>query len=170
MDIRAQILVEHSKENADTIANWVGNNQKRLSLLIDIFLHDEYRVVQRSAYAVSKVADKYPKLMEPYLDKMVAYMNEPKQHIAVKRNIVRILQHVTIPEHLHGIVMNSCFDWLADPNETIAVRALSMTVLDNLTHIYPEIRQELIAILEDQLEQGCSAGFKSRAKKILNKK
>ncbi len=169
MNIREKILEEHSKENAEAIADWIGTNKARLKELIDIFLHDEYRVVQWSAYAVSKVADQHPKLMEPYLDDMVARMKEPDLHVAVKRNVVRILQDVTIPEHLHGDVMNTCFDFLADTNETIAVRVFSMTVLDHLSIIYPEIKQELHAIIHDELENGhASAGFKSRAKKILN--
>lgn len=171
MNIREKILEEHSKENAESIAEWVGTDKKRLEQLIHIFLHDEYRVVQRSAYAVSKVADRNPKLMEPYLDEMVAKMKEPNTHIAVKRNVIRILQDVTIPEHLHGDVMNTCFDLLTDHKEAIAVRVFSMTVLDNLSLIYPEIKQELHTIIHEELESGhASAGFKSRAKKILKRK
>lgn len=171
MNIREKILEEHSKENAEAVAKWVGTDKKRLKQLIHIFLYDEYRVVQRSAYAVSKVADRTPKLMEPYLDDMVAKMTEPDTHVAVKRNVIRILQDVTIPEHLHGDVMNTCFDLLADPKEAIAVRVFSMTVLDNLSLIYPEIKQELHTIIHEELESGhASAGFKSRAKKILKRK
>lgn len=171
MDIREKILQEHSKENAEAIAEWVGSDQARIKELIDIFLHDEYRVVQWAAYAVSKVADNNPKAMEPYLDDMVARMQEEGPHVAVKRNVLRILQEVTIPEHLHANVMNNCFDYLADPKEAIAVRVFSMTVLDNLTKKYPEIKQELHAIIQEELEQGhASAGFISRAKKILKRK
>jgi hypothetical protein len=75
-----------------------------------------------------------------------------------------------IPEPHHGVVMNSCFDFLADPQETIAVRCFSMSVLDNLSKIYPEIRQELVAILEDGLANEATAGFRARAKKILKRK
>lgn len=171
MDLRQQILEEHSKENAEAIADWIGTDQKRLQLLIDIFLHDEYRVVQWSAFVVSKVADKNPRLLEPYLDKMVARMQETDLHIAVKRNVLRILQDVIIPEHLHGSIMNICFDNLANVNEPIAVRVFSMTVLDNLSETYPEIKQELDFLIQEELESGhASAGFKSRAKKILKKR
>lgn len=59
---------------------------------------------------------------------------------------------------------------LADVKETVAVRVFCMTVLDNLSKHYPEIKQELRVILQDQLEQGCTAGFRSRASKILRSK
>lgn len=170
MNLREQILQEHSKENAVYIADWIGNNASKVAMLIDLFLNDEYRVVQRAAYAVSKVADRNPELLATHLEPMVAKMKESGLHIAVKRNIIRLLQDITLPEHLHGDIMNICFNFLTDLKEPIAVRIFSMTVLDKLSEQYPEIKQELHTIIKDELERGASAGFMSRARKILNKK
>jgi hypothetical protein len=167
MDIRVEILKEHSKQNSETIAAWVGASPQRVAQLIDLFLHDEYRVVQRLAQVVGKLADTHPQLVTPWLPQLVRRMNEPGVHVAVKRNVVRILQYVDIPEALHGDLMNTCFDLLADPNETVAVRVFSMTVLDKLSAQYPEIRQELKVIIEDVLEQGCTAAFRARASMVL---
>src|ERR1044072_6798370 len=143
MDLKAEILKEHSKEQALKVTNWVGSDKKRLEELLHLFLHDEYRVVQRSARMVSMVAEIQPELIKPHLEAIVNKMNEPGVHVAVKRNVVRLLQYMDIPEPLHGMVMNTCFELLADPKETIAVRAFSMTVLANLAKVYPDIKQEL---------------------------
>lgn len=167
MDLRTEILKGHSKEHAGKIARWIGNNPARLAQLIDLFLHDEYRVVQRAAWIINLVAEKHSALVMPHLPAMIARTQEPGIPVAVKRNVVRILQHVTIPEALHGDVMNICFDFLADVKETVAVRCFSMTVLGNLAKNYPEIKQELRMVIEDQLEAGCTAGFRSRAVKTL---
>ena len=169
MDIRAQLLTNHSKENAALVADWVGNDKSRFQQLVDLMLNDEYRVVQRAAHALGKVADKHPKMILPHIEAMVNSITRADAPIAIKRNVVRVLQYIDIPEKHHGDVMNVCFDLLADVNETVAVRVFSMTVLDNLSKHYPEIKQELHSILEDQLELGCTAGFRSRAKKILKK-
>jgi hypothetical protein len=170
MDIRTAALQEHSKENMEAIAKWVGNDKKRMQHFMDVFLHDEYRVVQRLSHALYTINDMHPELVQLHIDTLVRYMQQPQQQVAVKRSIVRALQTLHIAEHLHGDVMNTCFDLLADVKETVAVRVYSMTVLDNLTKHYPEIRQELNVILKEQLEQGCSAAFRSRAQKILNNK
>lgn len=167
MDIRRELLAEHSREQAEKIAKWIGNKPDRFATFIDLFLHDEYRVVQRAAWVLSVVAEKHYELAKPWLPQMVTKMQEPGVHVAVKRNVVRILQFLEIPEELHGDVMNVCFDLLADPKETVAVRAFSMTVLTNLSKDYPDIKHELIAIIEDQLEQGASPGFIARSKKLL---
>jgi hypothetical protein len=60
-------------------------------------------------------------------------------HRAVKRNVVRLLQFVEIPWKLHGEVMNYCFDFIADVKEAAAVKAFSLTILENLCQQYPDI-------------------------------
>lgn len=168
MDLRTEILKEHSKKQSKKIADWIGTDQKRFAELMQIFLQDEYRAVQLSAGLISEVADRHPSLVKPWLVKMVHRMNANGVHVAVKRNVVRILQFMEIPEPLHASVMNTCFDFLADPKETVAVRCFSMTVLNNLAKTYPEIKQELHAIIEDALQHATTPGFKNRANKILN--
>ncbi|MBK8496605.1 MAG: hypothetical protein IPL50_17595 [Chitinophagaceae bacterium] len=90
----------------------------------------------------------------------------PNLHAAVKRNSIRLMQDIEIPEHYHGEVMNRCFVYLESPVETIAVKVFSMSVLANLAKTYPEIKAELVLLIEDQFPHQ-TAGFKSRAKKII---
>ena len=87
---------------------------------------------------------------------------------AVKRNTMRLLQYAGIPEKYQGEVMNLCFDYIISPTEKPAVKAFSLTVLENLSKIYPEIKQELKTVIEDRWDYETVA-FKSRARKILKK-
>lgn len=167
LSLRDQILQEHSKIQTQKIADWIGDDEKRFHELLHIFLYDEYRIVQRAAWILSYVAARQKEVVEPHLPVLVKRMTDEGVPVAVKRNVVRILQFATIPEALHGEVMNVCFDLFEDVNETVAVRCFSMTVLANLAKYYPEIKQELKAVIEDTLQNGASAGFISRAKKTL---
>jgi len=58
MNLREQLLLEHSKTNSELITKWIGKNKSRFSELMQLFLHDEYRVVQRAAWVLSMVAEK----------------------------------------------------------------------------------------------------------------
>ncbi|WP_343703042.1 hypothetical protein [Chitinophaga sp.] len=167
MHLREEILKENSRAQTLRIAHWVGKDPERTAALAHLFLHDEYRVVQRAAWILSYVASSHPSLLQPHLPQMVARMGDPGIPVAVKRNVVRILQFMTVPEALQGPVMDYCFRFLEDPAETIAVRAFSMTVLANLAQQYPDIRHEIILLIEEQLREGASPGFRSRAKKTL---
>ncbi len=167
MDLHTGILKEHSKQNTLRIADWVGDNPERVRALVRLFLEGEYRVAQRAAWILNTVAERHPVVIAPHLELMIARIQEAGVPVAAKRNVIRMLQFIDIPEPIHGSVMQICFDWLADPAETVAVRCFSMTVLARLARTYPEIRQELRLIIEDELSRTPTAGFRARARKIL---
>jgi hypothetical protein len=166
MNLREEILKEHSRRQALKIAGWIGKDKSRFKQLVDLFLHDEYRVVQRSTYPLSMVADRYPVLAEENAPLLVKRLYDKDTHVAVRRNVVRILQFIKIPKKLHAEVMNFCMQYLADPNETVAVRCFSMTVLGRLAEQYPEIKNEVEIAIQKAMKTP-TAGMKVRAKRVL---
>ncbi|MFT3751168.1 MAG: hypothetical protein QM768_22845 [Agriterribacter sp.] len=166
MDLRAAILKEHSKKQCEHIVKYIGRDQKKFDALVAFFLNDEYRVVQRAAWPLSYTVIAHPGLIRKHLKKIILNLKKPGIHNAVKRNTIRLLQAVEIPESLHGGVMDLCFQYIADPKEMVAVKAFSLTVLANLAKQYPEIIPELKLIILDQMPHE-TAAFKSRAQKIL---
>ncbi len=97
---------------------------------------------------------------------IIQHLHKPDIHDAVKRNIVRILQNVEIPEEHYGEVADVCFTWLEDPNVAVAIRVFSMSVLWNICQKEPELMPELRATIEDWIDYS-STGFKSRGNKVL---
>ena len=166
MDLRETILAEHSKAQTNKIIKWIGSDQKRFDELFKLFLNDEYRVVQRAAWPLSYCVINYPELIQKHFTKLVKNLQKPGIGDSVKRNSVRLLQHIAIPGKLHGEIMNICFNYISDPQEKVAIKAFSLTVLQNLCRQYPEIKQELKTIIEDRWDYETVA-FRSRAKKIL---
>jgi hypothetical protein len=166
MNLRDEILKEHSKKQTMKIVNYIGNDKKKFKQLMHLFFNDEYRVVQRSSWMVSCCAESHPHLIKPYLSKMIDYLQKPV-HNAVRRNIVRILQFIDIPKTLKGKAATVCFDLLQSKSEPVAVKVFSMTVLANLCKSQPELKNELKLVIEEQLPYS-TAGFQARAKRILN--
>jgi hypothetical protein len=166
MQLRETILSEHSKANCTKITNWIGSSQYRFDELFNLFLNDEYRVVQRAAWPLSYAAIAHPPLLQKHFGRLLKNLKKPGLHDAVKRNTVRLLQYIAIPKKYQGEIMNLCFDYIISPIEKPAVKAFSLTLLHNLSKQYPEIKQELKTIIEDRWDFE-SAAFKSRAKKIL---
>src|SRR5689334_19715854 len=98
MKLRETILKEHSKANCARIVKWVGNDQKRFDDLFDLFLNDEYRVVQRAAWPVSYCVEDHPAFIKKHFAKLIKNLNKTGVHDAVKRNSIRLLQYVEIPK------------------------------------------------------------------------
>jgi len=166
VNLRKEILKEHSKAQCTRIVNWVGGNQQRFDELFTLFLNDEFRVVQRAAWPVSYCVDAHPALISKHWKALLGNLKKTGLHNAVKRNSVRLMEDIDIPVKYHGPVMDLCFKFLESPTEALAVKACSMSVLGKLAKQYPEIGKELKLIIEDQLPHQ-SAGYKSRAQKIL---
>jgi hypothetical protein len=166
VNLEAEILKEHSKRQTVRLARWIGSDKQRFRQLMSMFLNGEYRVTQRSAWILSTCAENHPTLIRPYLGKLIKKMQEPGVHDAVKRNVVRILQFVEIPERLLGEVATVCFNYLTSPSEPIAVRVFSMTVLANIAQKEPGLKNELRLVIEQQLLHGGMA-FCSRARKVI---
>jgi len=165
MILRDEILKENSKAQCNKIVQWIGNDQKRFNELFTLFLSDEYRVTQKAAWPLSYSAIAHPGLITKHLSKLINNLEKPGLHNAIKRNTVRLLQHIIIPEKFDGQVMEICFRYVASPTEAIAVKAFSLTVLGNLSKQYPEILPEIKLLIQEQLPHQ-TAAFKSRAKKL----
>lgn len=166
MDIKKELLKEHSKRQTAKVVNYIGKDPKRFNLLIKIFLTGPYRVTQRAAWPLSYCVEAHPEIIKPHLKSVLKMLDKKDAHDAVKRNILRFLQTIEIPKRLYGIVADRCFT-LMDTKEPIAVRVFAMTVLANIAKQEPDLKKELRIVIEDQLPYA-SAGFLARARRVLH--
>ncbi|RXK86341.1 hypothetical protein [Filimonas effusa] len=133
------------------------------------YLQDKDKVVAtRASWCLNWAARRNPSYVQPHVGVLAELLQQPAAPAAVVRNCASILQDVSIPEVYQGIVMNTCFELVTNPATPIAIKAFSLTILDHLSHEYPEIKPELQLIIETQLEKE-TAAFRSRAKKILKR-
>ncbi len=162
-NLREEILKENSKAQCNRIIKWVGASQQRFDELFTLFLNDEYRVVQRCAWPVSYCVEAHPEFIKKHWPRLVKNLSRPDVHTAVKRNSIRFLQNIDIPKKYQGSIMDICFNYVQSPTEAVAVKAFSLTVLKNLSKLYPEILPEIKLIIEEQLPHQTVA-FRVRAK------
>ncbi|MBC7827143.1 MAG: hypothetical protein H7122_05320 [Chitinophagaceae bacterium] len=168
MDIGKALLEEHSRAQCKKIVDYIGADKRKFGALMKAFFEGEYRVTQRAAWPMSYSVRKHPDLIVPYFKKLLEMLQKPGVHNAVARNIARLLQNVKIPKRYHGKIMTICFEYISSETIPAAVKAFSLTILDNLSNAYPEIRPELKLIIEERWQHETPA-FKSRAKKILQR-
>ena len=166
MNILETLNNEYSKESTMKIVNYVMDDDERLKELMNIFLYGEWRLVQRSAWVVGYLGEK-TSLLNHYLSEMIKNLKREGIHDAVKRNTIRSWQFMDIPDEHLGEVAEVCFTYLGSQKEPIAVKVFSMVVLERIVQKVPELKDELIFLIEEQLPYG-SAGFKNKGKKILS--
>lgn len=166
MNLRQLLSTDHSKASRDRIVSYVQDDEERFRQLFGLFRNGEPPIAQRSSWAVSHCVEKHPLLITPYYGEMVSYLQTPGIHDSIKRNILRIFQGMDIPQELEGRLSELCFGYLMDKKEAVAIRVFAMQVLANLSKKYPEIKNELKVLIEDELPYAKPA-FVSRGRKIL---
>lgn len=164
-DIKSKLLSLRYKSDVNEFIKWIAGDPTKFKALMDCFFDDNLRVCQKASWPVLHLGIKHPKLIKPYLSKMVKNLDQAP-HDAVVRNTVRIFQDIDIPNKLSGELYEKCFGYLVDIKSPIAVKCFSMSILAKLAYQYPELSHELVSVIEEQLPYA-SAGFKSRAKKLL---
>lgn len=167
MHLESAILKEHSRKQTDKIAVWVCKDRNRFKALMALLLQGDDKVMQRSAWIARQVAVQRPDWIEPYLRELL-FCCKKQVHPAVKRNVMGILQHLTLPEELQGMAATLCFDFIITPGLPVAIKVFAMTVLYNIAMEQPDMRHELKVVIEEQMEYEKPA-FKSRGVKILKK-
>ncbi len=166
MNLCDEILVEHSKRQMTRIVDWVGDDPKRFAELMRLFLGDVYRITQRAGYPVSNCVKKYPGLIQPYFPKLMKQVERDDVHVAVRRNVVRLLQFVEIPERYQAKIFDACYNLIADPAQPVAVRCFSISVAANIAKDKPELMDELRLVATEH-PQAATAGIRARMRRVL---
>lgn len=150
----------------EKIVKWVGRSQTRFDELFELFLNDEYRVTQRASWPLSYCAQKHPEFIKKHFGRLFKNLKKSNLHDSIKRNTMRILQDVDIPKRYHGEALNTCFAFIESPTEAAAIKAFSISTLERLLPLYPDIKNELKLIIEERWEHETPA-FHVRAKRAL---
>ena len=166
MNLRDEILAEHSKRQTQKIVDWVGDDPERFAKLMDLFLGDVYRITQRAGWPLSDCVKKYPELIKPYFAKLLKQLERDDVHVAVRRNVVRLLQFVEIPKRYQGKIFDACYNLVSDPTQPVAVRCFSMSVAAIIAKDRPELIDEL-RLVATKHPQVATAGIRARMRRVL---
>ncbi len=167
MNLHEEILEENSRKQCDRIVAWVADDQQKFDELFTIFIQgSDSTLVQRSVWPISYCVEVQPHFIKKHFAALVKKLQQPNVQEPVKRNIVRMLQEVDIPEGYKGGIMDYCFATIQSVTEKAAIKAFALNVPGRLAKEYPEIIPEVKLIIEDRWPVE-TAAFKSSAKRFL---
>lgn len=129
--------------------------------------HPDIKVCSKAGWVLSNCCDiKNPYLVN-YKEVLMAILFKTS-HESVKRNILRFFQFEEVPSIEHATLFNWCMNLFLNRNEKPASRVFAVSILANISSIYPELKNEVILACNEVLVDG-SAGIKNRISKVLNK-
>jgi len=169
-DLQTMVNNMMSMKEAEWIAISAIENPAIFIKLYEYSHSPDKRLAFRASWTLSKVCDKFPELIYPYLSKIVESLNKIDNESTLRSflRIISLSDLGKINSRQHGMLADYCFSSLKSGFSAIAVKAYSMDILYMLSLIYPELANELSASIRILMEDG-SAGITARGSMILKK-
>lgn len=172
IDTELQAIINNmmSMPEAEWVATSAIENPAIFIKLYQYSFSSDKHLSFRASWTLSKVCDRYPDIIFPYLSQIVDSLGKIDNESTL-RSFLRILS-LSDPEKINlrqqGILTDFCFKLLNSGFSAIAVKAYSMEILYKLVLIYPELGNELSTSILILMEDG-SAGITARGRTILRK-
>ncbi len=163
------LLPDTGKLTAIHAAEVAIQKTELVSKILDLAFSDKHPISTRAANTIEIIDSKKPELIEPFYLKII--QGFPKFHTSgVKRCLLKIFtRHTDIQnEEMLCLLLNYCFERIASADEEVGVKAYSLLILYNISNREPDLKNELIFAIKDQLPKNSKA-FSSLGKRILKK-
>ncbi|HEX2968769.1 MAG TPA: (deoxy)nucleoside triphosphate pyrophosphohydrolase [Bacteroidales bacterium] len=169
-EIREMVNRIMGMKEAEWMAASLTENPLLFRKFIEFSYSDDQKLAFHASWIITKVCDKSPEIIYPYLPDIVESLKGIRNESAL-RSFLRILSMSDpgkLSQRHHGLLADVCFSYLNSGFAAIAIKAYSMEILYRLTLIYPELATELALSMKGVTEMD-SAGIVSKAKAILKK-
>lgn len=155
-------------ENLGMVMNEIISEPANYKNLVDITLTSNNPKSWRAAWLMDKINDQAPDLIINYIPEIIEQLKVEKSD-GKKRHLLKLISLKEIPDEYLGFLTDFCIAIFTSSKEPIAVRVHAMQILGNIAMKEPDLKPEIILIMEHEMENHGSAGIVSRCKKILKK-
>lgn len=160
-------MAEHSRLQADFIADIVLKKPELIDELIQIVFSNKEPLSRRASWPMRIISDRNAMVLQPYLPFIIEKIPNIKS-VSILRAMLAILVNSDIPENHQGEMLQFTSQILINSNSPVALLIYSSDIFYKLSLKEPELLNELRLMLEQLLPFG-SAGVKSKCRKILKK-
>ena len=109
--------------------------------------------------------EKHPEIALNHLSQIIQKLPDLTSTGTI-RSLLRMLCRYEINKKDQGILVDLCFNYMVSELYPVAVKVHAMQIIFNHSLMYPELKKELVTVIEDQVGNN-SVGFKSRGMRII---
>lgn len=165
MDFRSLLADIPSGYGRDLLIQEVIKSESHFRELLQLALHEKDPLAWRASWVLDGSDEQKPGLAKNYISKIISALPDLESKGSL-RSLLRLLGRYDIPEEEQGTLIDLCFSYLVSELFPLAVKVHAMMIIYNHVLLYPELKDEFITVMEDQVENN-SVGFKSRARNLI---
>ena len=157
-----------SWENLPLVIHGFKNHPENFSVLAQVAMQSNHPKSWRAAWLMDKIHEKNPDLVTPFIPDMIQKI-KTEDNAGKKRHFLKLISINSIPSEHQGFLFDYCLKAFTSAKEPLAVRVHAMQILYNISEKEPELKHEILAVIEDEMENHSSAGIISRGRKLAGK-
>ena len=165
MDFRSLLTNFPSGFEKDLYIREAGNSEEKFKSLLDLALSEKDPLAWRASWILDGSAELHPEIALNHLSQIIQRLPSISSTGTI-RSLLRMLCRYEINEKDQGVLVDLCFSYMVSDLYPVAVKVHAMQIIFNHALIYPELKEELVTIIEDQVGNN-SVGFKSRGTRII---
>lgn len=165
MTIEQLSVILERRDSMTLLRHESVENPTHLPEIMEIALNGNDQIAWRAAWLCEKINDHHPGILAPWIDAVTKSLPRLKHH-GLRRQFLKIVTLYPIAEADRGVLTDYCLERLEDPSDPPAVKAHAMQILYNISEAEPEMKEELLQVLEWTLETGETAGIQARARNL----
>jgi hypothetical protein len=162
------LLLLDSWDTVNLLKNLAKGKINFLPELMDIALYGNNRQSWRAAWIADKVNEQQPGVVEPWIAPMTETLKSLK-HSGKKRQFLKLISLYPISVESQSFLIDYCLHILDGTGEPPAVKAYAMQILYNISENQPDLKEELLEIMEFLIEIQESPGIQARARKLAER-
>jgi hypothetical protein len=165
MDLKSFLANIPSATEKEILIREVRDSGQIFSSLLNLALYDKDPLAWRAAWILDGAAEVNPEIAAKHIRLIVHRLPSIKSSGTI-RSLLRMLCRYHIPEEEQGLLIDLCFKYMVSELYPVAVKVHAMQIIYNHCLMYPELKDELKTVIEDQVSNN-SVGFMARGRRII---
>ena len=149
MTAKEFILDFHSNRDLKLYCKKIIESPELVEGIIELILtNSEYPISEYASWILTHVVKSDKKLLIPFQNVLIDFILTENKNQSVLRNCTNIIQGLDLSEYKESELIERYIDFIKNSNNKVALQVYSMQNLSRFVKKYPELKLELIAILE----------------------
>jgi hypothetical protein len=165
MDYSALLEGLASAAEKELYVREVSNSEEKFNALLELALIHKDPVAWRAAWIVDGSDEQHPGLASRSISRIVRRLPEIGSAGSL-RSLLRMLSRYDIGKGDQGVLIDLCFGYMVSELYPVAVKVHAMQIIYNHVLLYPELKDELVTVIMDQVDNN-SVGFRARGMRII---
>jgi len=166
MDYRSLLTNFPSGAEKNFFIHDVGDSEEKFLKLLKLSLNEKDPLAWRAGWILDGSDEQHPGLASNHISKIIQKLPYVES-TGTLRCLLRLLSRYKISEDDQGLLIDLCFSYMVSELYPVAVKVHAMQIIYNHVLLYPELKDELVTVIEDQVENN-SVAFQSRGKRIIS--